>query len=167
MDSRRTGGSDSESDGNGRRNKKTKHSYLEEELAKYEKGRGLKSKKDGRGRKAKDEGDVLAKMDAFKSKLKGSFLDADEPQADSGTVDEGAITNPDGENAEVAMEIDNDTGFLSHKLLFPKDNDEEVAKAERDYEVIDPRQRSARAKEEERERKKQMRPRDGGRGFRR
>ncbi|KAI5124218.1 hypothetical protein M0805_005068 [Coniferiporia weirii] len=167
LDSRRIGGSDSESDGNGRRNKKTKHSYLEEELAKYEKGRGLKSKKDGRGRKAKDEGDVLAKMDAFKSKLKGSFLDADEPQADSGTVDEGAITNPDGENAEVAMEIDNDTGFLSHKLLFPKDNDEEVAKAERDYEVIDPRQRSARAKEEERERKKQMRPRDGGRGFRR
>ena len=73
-------------------------------------------------------------------------------------------TENDGESA---MEVDDDTGFLTHRLYFPKDNNEEIEKAERDYEVIDPRQRSARAREEERERKKRIKPRDGGRGFRR
>ncbi|EJD07374.1 uncharacterized protein FOMMEDRAFT_130573 [Fomitiporia mediterranea MF3/22] len=165
LDSKRAGGSDSEEE---RKKKKAKRSYLEEELSKYEKGRGLKGKRDGKGRKTRDEGDVLAKMDAFKSKLKGTFLD-DEGDREAEAEGEGDATarKTDEENAEETIEVDNDTGFLSHKLFFPKDNDEEVAKAEREYEVIDPRKRSAQAKEEERERKKRLKPRDGGRRYRR
>ncbi|KAH8116250.1 cyclophilin-like protein [Phellopilus nigrolimitatus] len=169
LDSKRAGGNSSDSEGDHKK-KKAKRSYLEEELAKYEKTRGLKSKKDGK-RKARDEGDVLAKMNAFKSKLKGSFLDDDEETPELETLEMKDVSGTNetigGENAESAMEVDTDTGFLSHKLSFPKGNDEEVAKAERDYEVIDPRQRSARAKEEERERKKHARPKDGRRGYRR
>ncbi len=86
---------------------------------------------------------------------------------------------PAGEGADVVetekvgaeegagMEVDDDTGFLSHQLSFPKGNEEEVSKAERDYEVIDPRQRGARAREEEREKRRRMKPKDGGRGARR
>lgn len=121
------------------------------------------------GKRAKDEGDVLEKMDAFKSKLKGSFLDKEdqdpEAQETAGNAEGGVVTAKIDDDP--GMEVDTDTGFLSHKLFFPKGNDEEVGKAERDYEVIDPRQRSARAKEEERERRKRMKPRDGGRGSRR
>jgi len=65
------------------------------------------------------------------------------------------------------MDVDDDTGFLSHRLQFPKDNAEEVNKAERDYEVIDPRQRGARAREEERERKQKQQKKGGYRHARR
>lgn len=136
-------------------------SHLEEELAKYKSSRGMKSKRDSNGKKVRDEGDIMAKLNAFKSKLKGSMDEANveqEEQADD--TEMGAL-------AEDTLEIDNDTDFLAHRLYFPKDNTEEVIKAERDYEVIDPRQRSARAREEEKQRKKQMKPRDGGRGYRR
>ena len=85
---------------------------------------------------------------------------------DSTGVSEPAEVPANTEEAE-GIEVDDDTGFLSHILQFPKDDGEESRKAERDYEVIDPRQRSAQAKEEERQRKKNTRPRDGGRGSRR
>ncbi|KAG5633013.1 hypothetical protein DXG03_009062, partial [Asterophora parasitica] len=42
---------------------------------------------------------------------------------------------------DAGMEVDDDRGFMSHALHFPKDDGEETRKAERDYEVIDPRQR--------------------------
>lgn len=86
--------------------------------------------------------------------------DAAEDKAD------GTPQEETGENAE-DMEVDNDTDFLVHRLLFPKGNEEEVKKAEREYEVIDPRQRSAQAKQDERERKKHSRPRGAGRPYRR
>lgn len=114
---------------------------------------------------------MLSKLSAFRSKLKSTFLDEDDvepaPGGDGVEADEDHAKEANGaDTEEAAMEIDVDTGFLSHKLYFPKDN-EEVEKAEREYEVIDPRQRSARAREEEKERKKRMRPKDGGRGYRR
>lgn len=158
LDSKRGGTSDSDSEEE-RKRKKTKRSLLDDELAKYEKARGLKGKRDGKGRKTRDEGDVLAKMNAFKSKLKGTFMETD--------GDDDAEAGEATAEGEEGIEVDNDTGFLTHKLFFPKDNDEEVAKAEREYEVIDPRKRGARAKEEELARKRRMKPKDGGRGFRR
>jgi len=78
------------------------------------------------------------------------------------------VDNEPGKSAaaeEEGLEVDTDRGFLGHLLAFPKDNSEEVDKAERDYEVIDPRQRGARAKQEERDRKNAARGR-GGRGRR-
>ncbi|TBU36916.1 cyclophilin-like protein [Dichomitus squalens] len=159
---RRPGEGSDDSDAE-RAKKKPKKSYLEEEMAKYEKGRGLKKK--GKGRK--DEGDVLAALNSFRSKIKSATVEDSPPleQLDG----EGAESEPKVGEGEEGMEVDNDVGFLGHLLHFPKGNEEETAKAEREYEVIDPRQRGARAKEEERERKRALKAKDvtGGRGYRR
>ncbi|KAF8188641.1 cyclophilin-like protein [Pholiota molesta] len=109
--------------------KKPKKSYLGEELAKYAGSRGIHKK----GRK-RDEGDVLAALSSFRGKLQGTMsVDAPEDADKAEAPGEG----PEGV-AEEGME----------------GNQEEVDKAERDYEVIDPRARGAKAREEERDRKK-------------
>jgi peptidyl-prolyl cis-trans isomerase SDCCAG10 len=156
--SRRRDGGDSEEE---RRAKKTKNkSQLEEELARYEKGRGAHRK----GRK-KDESDILATLAGFRSKLQTSMV-ADE--AVDGTL--GDAEPPVEEQAQgiegdtSGMEVDSDRGFMGHLLQFPKGNEEEVQKAEREYEVIDPRARGAQARQEERERKRASMK--GGRGRR-
>ena len=154
---RRGHGDDSDEE---RAKKKPKKSALEEEMSKYTKGRGLHKKG-----KRKDEGDILDALNSFRDKLKSTTLDIDDVPDDPMDTEEGAVKAAGEEDS--GMEVDKDTGFLSHLLHFPKDNSEEVVKAERDYEVIDPRQRGAQAKEEERERKKALKPKDGGRGYRR
>ncbi|KAI0747839.1 cyclophilin-like protein [Daedaleopsis nitida] len=144
--------------------KKPKKSYLEEEMAKYAKSRGLQKK--GKGRK--DEGDVLAALNSFRSKLKATAVEDSPPPDEHATAADEEAAEPRPAEEE-GMEVDNDVGFLGHLLHFPKGNEEEVMKAEREYEVIDPRQRGARAREEERERKRAMKAKDvtGGRGYRR
>ena len=170
--SKRTGGDSDDSD-SGHTKKKTKpsKSHLEEELAKYSKGRlfaaGGGRDKDGK-KKKRDESDVLAVLDGFRGKLKGF-----QPSSSSGSrkdkdPDEMDIDKESGKEATVeeeGLEVDTDRGFLGHLLTFPKDNTEEVNKAEREYEVIDPRQRGARAKQEERDKRNATRGR-GGRGRR-
>ena len=137
--------------------KKVKKSYLNEELDKYAKGRGLHKK----GKK-KDEGDVLAALNSFRGKLQSSII-VDEPEHNADAIAAGAGGGGDATLEEgEEMEVDNDTGFMSHALHFPKDNGEETIKAERDYEVIDPRERGAKAKEEERERKRAALKAKGG-----
>ncbi|KIJ65279.1 hypothetical protein HYDPIDRAFT_111198, partial [Hydnomerulius pinastri MD-312] len=49
----------------------------------------------------------------------------------------GEVKAVDGEDPGV--KVDNDWGFMSHALQFPKDDGEEMRKVEWDYEVIDPR----------------------------
>ncbi|KAK0457397.1 cyclophilin-like protein [Desarmillaria tabescens] len=153
-------GRNSETCEGGRSAKRTKKSYLEEELSKYSKGRGLHKKG-----KRRDEGDILAALNSFRGKLQSTMLEEPEPLDDAG--------EPNGENApgpvegDPGIEVDDDRGFLGHALHFPKDDGEESRKAERDYEVIDPRQRNARAKEEERERKRAMKAKAGRGGRRR
>ncbi|KAK0497468.1 cyclophilin-like protein [Armillaria luteobubalina] len=140
--------------------KRTKKSYLEEELSKYSRGRGIHKKG-----KRRDEGDILAALDSFRGKLQSTMLEEEpEPLDDAAEPDAESAPAPIGDDP--GMEVDNDRGFLGHALRFPKDDGEESRKAERDYEVIDPRQRNARAKEEERERKRAMKAK-GGRGGRR
>ena len=136
-----------------RSRKKAKKSFLEEELSKYSKGRGLQKKgKDGR---KKDETDTLAALNKFRGKLQSSMLSSSEGMDVDEVIDEGK-----------GHDVDKDTDFLGHALHFPKDNTEETDKAQRDYEVIDPRQRNARAREEERERKKAAN-KNNGRRYRR
>ncbi|KAI0080222.1 cyclophilin-like protein [Panus rudis PR-1116 ss-1] len=156
----RGGVSSDDEDSHSSKAKKPKKSALEEEMARYVKGKGMHKK----GKK-RDESDVLAALNSFRSRLKSTDFGEGE-KAPGPTERSGEDQGTRGEEEET-LEIDNDTEFLSHALRFPKDNTEEAIKAERDYEVIDPRQRGARAREEERERKKMSRPRDGGRGFRR
>ena len=173
--SKRTGGKageDSDNSDSGHAKKKTKSnkSYLEEELAKYSKGRlfaaGDGRDKDGK-KKRRDESDVLAVLDGFRGKLKDfqpTSSSGLKKNKDPGEMD---VDEPGKEVVaeEEGLEVDTDRGFLSHLLTFPKDNSEEVEKAEREYEVIDPRQRGARAKQEERDRRNAARGR-GGRGRR-
>ena len=145
--SRRRDGDDSDDEPS---KKKVKKSYLEEELAKYSKGKGLSKKG-----KRKDEGDVLAALNSFRGKLKGSMFedlpgDDEDGQAD-GDADRKKAELAVGEE-DPGMEVDDDQGFLSHALHFPKDDGEESRKAERDFEVIDPRERGAKAKQGERKR---------------
>jgi peptidyl-prolyl cis-trans isomerase SDCCAG10 len=138
---RRRDGEDSEEE---RRTKKTKNkSELEEELAKYEKGRGAHRK----GQK-RDESNVLAALAGFRSKLQTAMVAGDEETKDESKGDAEPGTQ------EVEIEVDNDLGFMGHLLHFEKGNEEEVAKAEREYEVIDPRARGAQARQEERDRKR-------------
>lgn len=145
--------------------KKLKKSYLEEELAKYTKGRGTHKKgKDGKRRV--DESDVLAALNSFRGKLqsqKWSDGEDDDVTMDDQTKGLGMEEETKG-GAQVAtggeedpgLEVDDDFGFMKHVLHFPKDDGEETQKAERDYEVIDPRQRGAQAREEERERRRTL-----------
>jgi len=173
--SKRTGGktggdSDDSDSGHAKKKMKPSKSYLEEELAKYSKGRlfaaGGGRDKDGK-KKKRDESDVLAVLDGFRGKLKDfqptSSLSGLGKDKDTDEMD---VDEPGKEvAAEEGLEVDTDRGFLSHFLTFPKGNSEEVDKAEREYEVIDPRQRGARAKQEERDRRNAARGR-GGRGRR-
>ncbi|KAF9219956.1 cyclophilin-like protein [Gyrodon lividus] len=158
---RRRGGEDSDEEAERKKAKKPK-SYLGEELAKYAKGRGLHKK--GKGRK--DEGEVLAALNKFRGMLQAAPTPSRAADEDEGNEKDGDAIGEGGEGKavdgeDVGMEVDDDRGFMGHALHFPKDNGEESMKAERDYEVIDPRQRSARAREEERERKRATRGRSG------
>lgn len=147
---------DGDSDDEGAR-KKAKKSYLGEELAKYAGSRGLHKK----GRK-RDEGDVLAALNSFRGKLQSTmFAKSPSPPADVGG-DPDAPAPEAASMEDAGTEVDDDTDFMAHALHFPKDNTEETDKAERDYEVIDPRARGAQAREEERERKKAAAKAKGG-----
>ena len=143
---RQRDGGDSDEERNVKKAKK--RSQLDEELAKYQKGRGVHRKGQN-----KDESNVLAVLSGFRSKLQTS-VNAQDEEADRelgdapGDVGEQAI-----EGGTAGIELDNDRGFMRHSLHFPKGNEEEVQKAEREYEVIDPRVRSAQARQEEQERK--------------
>lgn len=107
----------------------------------------------------------------FRGKLKGTAMDLDiEDDGDGmdGAGAEGEAVDgvlPTGD--EGGIEVDDDTGFLSHALHFAKDDGEEGRKAERDYEVIDPRKRSDQAKAEERDRKNKAKARASRGGGRR
>lgn len=134
--------SDDEEEERQRKAKKSKGpSALEQELAKYSKG-----KKGGKGKK-KDEGDTLAALDAFRGKLKDR-LEEDDPDGDVPMADGAA------EDGEENLDVDDDQGWLGHRLHFPKDDGSETVRAEMDYEVIDPRVRGQKAKDEEREKKR-------------
>jgi peptidyl-prolyl cis-trans isomerase SDCCAG10 len=142
--------SSSSSDEEEAKKKKAKGpSILAQELAKYRTKTTVKEK----GKK-KDEGDVLAVLSSFRSKLKGSTI----PEPDPTDMDEDKDPEAEG------MEVDSDAAFLRHTLTFPKDDGSESARAEHDYEVIDPRERGRRAKEEEKEKRAQKNR--GGRGRR-
>ncbi|KAJ7080832.1 cyclophilin-like domain-containing protein [Mycena belliarum] len=165
---RRRGGGDSDEELEAMRKTKKSKSYLEEELARYAKGKGLHKKGQRR-----DESDVLAALSSFRGKLASVMVDEDMPgpEADAGDADaegreEGEEAPKLGWDEDPGMEVDDDAGFMGHALRFPKDDGEETRKAERDYEVIDPRARGARAKEEERERKRIAKAK-AGRGGRR
>jgi len=131
--------------------KPKKRSQLDEELAKYEKGRGVRRK--GRN---KDESDTLAVLAGFRNKLQSSVT-AQDSVADRELGDAPGDAGVQVIEGGTGLDVDDDRGFMGHMLHFPKGNEEEVRKAEREYEVIDPRARSAQARQEVKERKQATR----------
>ncbi|TRM56860.1 cyclophilin-like domain-containing protein [Schizophyllum amplum] len=134
--------------------KKQKRSYLAEELAKYSKGRGGRGVNAKTKGKKRDESDVLAALDSFRDGDPRAAGDTQPFSGGGGPRPTGAAEPPLEEtDTDLLEETDTDLDFLTHELRFPKDDGAEGVKAERDYEVIDPRARGAQAKAEERERK--------------
>lgn len=161
---RKKAGDDSEDDED-RANKKSKSgpTALEQERAKYLR-KGPKSKLVDTGRsKKRDESDMLARLEKFKGKLRQQ-----EPsQSDIAETDiADSRASPGPNDGDEGIDVDNDTDWMGHRLNFPKGNEEEIRRAEHDYEVIDPRTRSAAAREEEMERKR-SRKSNVGNAFRR
>ncbi|KAF8331715.1 uncharacterized protein EI90DRAFT_3016270 [Cantharellus anzutake] len=87
----------------------------------------------GRKRKAKDESALLAALDRFKARLKDARVEGPSSNRMSEDDTKPEETGEDGE--EAALEVDNDTGWMSHRL--PRND--EMHRAEHDYEVLDPR----------------------------
>jgi len=173
--SRRRAGSASDDDDDGRPAKKAREgpSHLEQELSRYANNRAV-VRRDKEGKKlGRNEGDLLAALDAFRGKLQKAQPgddDDDNMEEQAKLVDpiDARAVLPDAE--EEGIEVDDDLGWLGHQLKFHHGNEEETTKADRDYEVIDPRVRGEKARGEERDRKKQSdrkRERGVGQAFRR
>jgi peptidyl-prolyl cis-trans isomerase SDCCAG10 len=139
-----------EEDGHPGKKAKPGPSLLEQELARYGKGRDAHVK----GKKKKDESDILAALDRFRGKLK---VHAQSPGAENATPKgDGALPVPDGDEEDVP-DVDADDEWMGHQLYFPKDDGAESFRAAHEYEVIDPRARGQAAKEEEMQRKRAKR----------
>ena len=145
--------------------KKTKKgpSIIEMQNARYQRGQAA-TRKSGRKR---DENDVLSALQSFRGKLQQAQGDGSEENETHKNKKPIAVDGDkmaeDGEDE--GMEVDDDVDWLHHRLHFADDGAAETSRAEHDYEVIDPRMRSAKAKEEEMERRREKTRKDGGRGF--
>jgi peptidyl-prolyl cis-trans isomerase SDCCAG10 len=160
--------SDSDSDG-GKPTKKAKKgpSIIELQNAKYQRGKAAAARRSG---KKRDESDVLMALQSFRGRLqqtKGDSGDEEDTKMGGMEGEDGneKLAANDGEGEE-GIEVDDDVDWLRHRLHFVSDGAAESARAEHDYEVIDPRARGAKAKEEEMERKKGRKDVVGGRGYR-
>jgi len=159
--------SDSES---GKPAKKAKKgpSIIELQNAKYQRGKAAAARRSG---KKRDESDVLSTLQSFRGRLQQTRGDSGDKEDTKMSGMEGEDGNEkvaanDGEGGEEGIEVDDDVDWLRHRLHFASDGTAESARAEHDYEVIDPRARGAKAKEEEMERKKARKDVVGGRGYR-
>ncbi|KIR33025.1 peptidyl-prolyl isomerase CWC27 [Cryptococcus deuterogattii MMRL2647] len=134
--------SDSGSDSSSRARRKGP-SYLEQELAKYASNRGRAAMKAGNKRSRRDEEeDVLTEMRKFSSRVMQAEDEPEEEQAEE--IEEGETKEGTGIGAAMAeeergIEVDDDIGWLKHKLKFHVDEKELTRRAEDEYAVIDPR----------------------------
>ncbi|OCF44803.1 peptidyl-prolyl isomerase CWC27 [Kwoniella heveanensis CBS 569] len=132
--------SDSDSDSERGSKRRKGPSVLEQELAKYSKGRGRAAAKHGSKRGRRDEeDDILKEMSRFSSKVARAEPDDDEDVNDISRGD--AVRGEMGgeEPGEDDLEVDDDVGWMRHKLKFVVDEKELTRRAEEEYSVIDPR----------------------------
>ncbi|KAI9636105.1 cyclophilin-like domain-containing protein [Dioszegia hungarica] len=143
--------SDSDSDSDDGRRKGT--SYLQEELAKYSKNKGLAAKQRQINRKGRkdEEDDLIEAMSMFSQKVKKVVDDEETDRLDAeerGNVDEvengedgifGASRMGAEPVKDVEGEVDDDVGWMKHSLKFMVDEKELTRRAEEEYSVIDPR----------------------------
>lgn len=114
---------------------------------------------------------MLMALQSFRGRLqqtKGDSGDEEDMKMDGVDGEDGGekVAVNGGEGGEEGIEVDDNVDWLRHRLHFASDGAAESARAEHDYEVIDPRMRGAKAKEEEMERRKTRKDVVGGRGYR-
>lgn len=126
--------SDSESDSSEARRKRRKGpSYLEQELSKYSKGRGRAAARAGNKRSRRDEeDDLLAELGAFSRKVAEDETYDNEDRPEAGEEEEG-------------LEVDDDVGWMRHKLRFVVDEKELTRRAEEEYSVSTSRRTEGRS----------------------
>jgi peptidyl-prolyl cis-trans isomerase SDCCAG10 len=124
---KRTGeASDSESDEESRKRRRGP-SFLEEELAKYQKGRGRAILRSANTRKRREEeDDLLAAMTQFSKKVSDTPLDA---------IDDGEGPDEKGSEGGEPLEVDDDVDWMRHSLKFLVDEKELTRRAEDEYAV--------------------------------
>lgn len=116
--------SDSDSDSSSTRRKRRKGpSYLEQELAKYSKGKGRAAARAGNKRSRRDEEeDLLEELGAFSKRVIG-MGDDERPEEGEGMGE--------GEG----LEVDDDVDWMKHRLKFQVDEKELTRRAEDEYSV--------------------------------
>jgi peptidyl-prolyl cis-trans isomerase SDCCAG10 len=115
--------SDSDSDSDSRHKRRKGPSYLEQELSKYQKGRGRAAK--GNKKNKREEEDLLAELGAFSKRV---------------TADDGGKGTRDDEGeggggVEEGLEVDDDVDWMKHRLKFDVDEKELTRRAEDEYSV--------------------------------
>lgn len=149
-------GEDSESDSDDEKYRRRRKGavYLEEEMAKYKKGRGrAATRHSAKGRRGDDE-DLLRDLGKFSQKVLAMG-------DDSGAKD----TDEDG------LEVDDDVGWMRHALKFEEEKSDETRRAEDEYtvsgafgcadtQVIDPRAKAREIAKKEEDAKQRARHRD-------
>lgn len=143
--------SDSGSDSETRRKKRRAGtSYLGQELSKYTAGRGRSSARAGNKRgKREEEDDLLKEMGKFSKKV--ALADEEEE------ADQGGATDIEEAVAGEGMELDDDVGWMRHRLKFVVDEKELTRRAEDEYSVIDPRAKARSLAEEQKKEKENQR----------
>jgi peptidyl-prolyl cis-trans isomerase SDCCAG10 len=116
--------SDSDSDTSSTRRKRRKGpSYLEQELAKYQKGKGRAAARAGNKRSRRDEeDDLLEELGAFSKRVTGMGDEERDLDEDEGGEEEG-------------LEVDDDVDWMKHRLKFVVDEKELTRRAEDEYSV--------------------------------
>lgn len=115
--------SDSDSDTSSTRRKRRKGpSALEQELAKYSKGRGRAATRHSRKGRRDDDDDLMRDLGMFTKKIT-------EMENDGGAQEMGH-----GED-EGGQEVDDDVGWLRHALKFEHEVSDETRRAEENYTV--------------------------------
>lgn len=125
--------SDSESDSSETRRKRRKGpSYLEQELAKYSKGRGRAAASRGGGKRGKrdEEDELLAELGAFSKRVVADQADEGE-ERDADLGENGEV----GGGGEEGLEVDDDVAWMRHRLKFQVDEKELTRRAEEEYSV--------------------------------
>jgi peptidyl-prolyl cis-trans isomerase SDCCAG10 len=133
---KRTGeDSDSDSDTSSVRRARKRRaggSALEQELAKYAKGRGRAAARGKRGKRDDDE-DLLREMGKFSKKV-ATAVDDEEGEAETGSLGGSGDEVVKEEEQEEGLEVDDDVGWMRHRLKFATDG-EASRRAEDDYTV--------------------------------
>lgn len=120
-------GQDSDSDSEdeeARRKRKKGPSFLEQELAKYKRGRGraARTARDRKDRRDNDD-DLLKDLNKFSKKV----LEMETERTDAAEGDE--------EGGEEALEVDDDVNWMRHALKFEHEISDETRRAEDEYTV--------------------------------